>query len=291
MPTSVPRRPGRARPSARPLRAVAAGLALFAIAGATTAARMPAEIVAAAQSTDARPSVFQTTLMEPNQMTSEVTTEELRQILADGSAVVFDSRPHMEYAVSHIPGALNVAPKPGVPMSVYVSDVAEIERLVPDRATPIVLYCNGPLCGKSKRLGEELLQAGFADVRRYQLGAPVWRALVGAMEIELAGVRYVSDSDRTAVFIDARAPEAFRAGSLAGARNVPLGEVAAAKDDGRLPMEDHNTRIIVFGTDATEARAVVEAIAKNAFHNVAYFPGSLDDLIAGLADRPLALAD
>ena len=46
-----------------------------------------------------------------------------------------------------------------------------------------------------------------------------------------------------------------------------------AKDDGRLPMEDHNTRIVVFGRDAAQARALAEAIAREAFHNVAYFPG------------------
>lgn len=84
-------------------------------------------------------SVLQATLMEPNQKTAVVSTEELRQVLAEQSAVVFDSRPHMEYAVSHIPGALNAAPKPGVPMSLYVSDVAEIGRVIPDKATPIVL--------------------------------------------------------------------------------------------------------------------------------------------------------
>src|SRR5687767_7191308 len=161
-------------------------------------------------------SIFHGTLMESNQKTAEVTTDELRQILKDGSAVVFDSRPHMEYAVSHIPGAQNVAAKPGVPTSVYVSDVAEIGRLVPDKATALVLYCNGPFCGKSKRLGEELLEAGYSNVRRYQLGAPTWRALVGVMQIELDGVRYVRDGDRTAVFIDTRSADEFRAGSLPG---------------------------------------------------------------------------
>ena len=43
-----------------------------------------------------------------------------------------------------------------------------------------------------------------------------------------------------------------------------------AKDDGRLPMEDHNTRIIVFGSNAAEARAVANAIASEAFHNVSF---------------------
>ncbi len=234
--------------------------------------------------------IFQATLMEANQKTAEVSTEELRQILTDGSAVVFDARPQMEYAVSHIPGAKNVAAKAGVPMSVYVSDVAEIGRLVPDTASPIVLYCNGPFCGKSKRLSEELLDAGYTNVRRYQLGAPTWRALVGVMQIELDGVRYVRDGDRTAVFVDGRSAEEYRAGSLPGARNIPVAEVVAAKDDGRLPIEDHNTRIIVFGTDAQQARAVTAELAKNAFHNVAYFAGTLDDLVAGLGEQTVAAA-
>jgi rhodanese-related sulfurtransferase len=229
--------------------------------------------------------VFQTTLGEANQKTGEVSTEELRRALGDGTTVVFDSRPHLEYAISHIPGALNVAAKPGVPMSVYVSDVAEIGRLVPDKATAIVLYCNGPFCGKSKRLGEELLEAGYTNVRRYQLGAPTWRALVGIMQIEMDGVRYVRDGDRTAVFVDARSADEFRAGSLPGARNIPAAEVVAAKDDGRLPIEDHNTRIIVFGADTEQARAATAEIAKNAFHNVSYFAGTLDDLVAGLGER------
>jgi rhodanese-related sulfurtransferase len=228
--------------------------------------------------------------MESNQKTAEVSTDDLRRILADGSAVVFDSRPHLEYAVSHIPGALNVAPKLGMPMSLYVSDVAEIGRVVPDKATPVVLYCNGPSCGKSKRLAEELLEAGHTDVRRYQLGAPTWRALVGVMEIEPDGVRYVRDGDRTAVFLDARNAEEFGLGSLSGARNVPLAEVTRAKDDGRLPMEDHNTRIVVFGTDAAQARAVTAELAKNAFHNVAYFAGTLDDLVATLGEGPVLAA-
>jgi hypothetical protein len=52
----------------------------------------------------------------------------------------------------------------------------------------IVLYCNGPFCGKSKRLATELLETGYTYVRRYQLGILVWRALGGLTEIELDGV-------------------------------------------------------------------------------------------------------
>jgi len=64
-----------------------------------------------------------------------------------------------------------------------------------------------------------------------------------------------------------------------------VGEVKAAKDDGRLPMEDHNTRIIVFGQDGAQAKAVAEAITQEAFHNVAYFGGTFETLIQQVAGK------
>ncbi|HET9327898.1 MAG TPA: rhodanese-like domain-containing protein, partial [Candidatus Eisenbacteria bacterium] len=197
--------------------------------------------------------IFEATLGESGQRTAEVSTVQLERLLADQSAVVLDTRPFREFAISHIPGARNVAAKPGVPMSAYVSDVAEIGRLVEGKKeTPLVLYCNGPYCGKSKRLADELLAAGYSNVRRYQLGIPVWRALGGLTEIEADGLRHVVTNDRTAVLIDVRELDAFRSGTLPNARSIPrsgvlegkdVGEVKRAKDDGRLPMEDHNTRL------------------------------------------------
>jgi rhodanese-related sulfurtransferase len=236
--------------------------------------------------------IFQATLGESGQRTAELSTEQLRGVLADKSAVVLDARPFREFAMSHIPGAVNVAAKPGVPMSAYVSDVAEIGRLLDGKKeSPLVLYCNGPYCGKSKRLAEELLAAGYSNVRRYQLGMPVWRALGGLTEIEPDGVRHVVANDGTAVLIDVREADLFRSGSLPNARNIPrtsvlegkdVGEVKRAKDDGRLPMEDHNTRLIVVGREVAEARYVAEALSREAFHNVAYFRGSFQEAQAAL---------
>jgi rhodanese-related sulfurtransferase len=62
-----------------------------------------------------------------------------------------------------------------------------------------------------------------------------------------------------------------------------VGEVRQAKDDGRLPMTDHNTRIIVIGRSAGDARFVAQALAQEAFHNVAYFPGTFEEARAVLA--------
>jgi rhodanese-related sulfurtransferase len=239
-----------------------------------------------------RPDIRHAVLAEADPRTPEISTSELERILGEGSATVFDARPFREFAVGHIPGARNLSAKPGVAMSLYVSDAAEVGRVVRgDRKAAIVLYCNGPFCGKSKRLAEELLEAGYSNVRRYQLGIPVWRALGGLTEIEPEGLAYVLGGDATAVVIDVREPDAFRAGTIRGARSVPrsgvldgkdVGEVKRAKDDGRLPMEDHNTRLIVVGSGADEARHVARALAREAFHNVSYFPGPFDRALAAV---------
>ena len=235
---------------------------------------------------------------EGNEVPSgELTNEQFHRVLANAKAIVLDTRPHLEFSISHIPGARNVAARPGVPLSMYISDVAEVSRLVGgDMNKEIVVYCNGPLCPKSKRLGDELATAGHRNILRYQLGIPVWRALGGVTVIEPEGLRHVLSLDGTAVVIDVREPGAFRAGSLPRARNIPrsgvlagrdVGEVRVAKDDGRLPMQDHNTRIIVVGETVSDARWVAEALTREAFHNVSYFSGTFAEarvLIATLAD-------
>ncbi len=169
-------------------------------------------------------------------------------------------------------------------MSQYVSDSAEIGRMVPSKSSPVVVYCNGPFCGKSRRLGDELVGDGFTDVRRYQVGAPVWRALVGTVVTELAGIRHMLAGDRTAAFIDARTPEEFAIGSLSRARNVWLGDIVEAKDDGRLPMDDFNTRVVVFGEDGEQAQTLADALVYQGFNNVRYFDGTFRTLLEGLLE-------
>jgi rhodanese-related sulfurtransferase len=233
--------------------------------------------------------IYQTTLMEADQKTPEISTEEMQKILIEKSALVFDPRSVKEYAIDHIPGAINIAPQPERSKTPGFSAVAEIGRVVQhNKATPIVLYCNGPVCGKSKRVANQLTAAGYTNVRRYQLGIPIWRTLVGFTQIELEGVRHVVDKDQSAVLIDTRDPEEFRADTIPGAVNLPLSgvrpgkkddEIKKAKSDGRLPVEDHNTRIIIFGRDGTQARALAGALAKAAsFHNVSYFAGDFETL-------------
>lgn len=143
-------------------------------------------------------SIEQATLMEPEAKTGEVSTEQLRHILADGSAIVIDARPRAEFDAGHIPGAHVLDAPPG-------DQIAAVERLANgNKAAALLVYCNGPYCQASRRLAERLVAAGFTNVRRYQLGMPVWRALGGPTVIELNGILRIFKADQTAVFIDAR---------------------------------------------------------------------------------------
>lgn len=88
--------------------------------------------------------IHQATLMEHKEEAPEISNNELKELLAGQNAAVFDARPFKEYAVSHIPGALNLSAKPGVEKAVYVSDAAEVGRVVMGNTSAlIVLYCNG----------------------------------------------------------------------------------------------------------------------------------------------------
>ena len=207
----------------------------------------------------------------------EVSTAELRRALAEESAIVLDARPYEEYAVSHIPKARSVRGKLGTTPALYVADVGEIMEALPDRDQPLIVYCSGLYCGRSERFAEELAKVGYRNVSRYQLGAPGWRALGGVMQVEKPALLRLLEEDRTSVLVDGRTiPN--RKLRLRKAVPISFAEASRAKDDGRLPMTDHNTRIFVVADDGDEAREVAEAIVRDAFHNVSFFDGSIADL-------------
>jgi rhodanese-related sulfurtransferase len=222
------------------------------------------------------PAVLDGTLQDQDPV-PELSTRELQRVLGDRSAILLDARPFAEYAVSHIPGALSVPGKPGLSPAQYTADASEVTRRYPDRKQPFVLYCNGMYCGRSKRFGAELQKAGYVNVRRYQLGMPAWRALGGVTQVEKEALVSLVKADKTAVLVDARDTQQQEP-RLPGAHWIPLREASKAKDDGRLPMTDHNTRIFVVGDNGASARAVGEAIVRDAFHNVAFFDGTAAEL-------------
>lgn len=224
------------------------------------------------------PSIYDATLAEKGTKTQEVSTDDVRRVVLGGGALLIDTRSRAEFDAGHIPTAkvLDAPPEQQV--------AAALSLAGGDKTKPLVLYCNGPFCQASRRLAEKLADAGFTNVRRYQLGIPVWRALGGPTAVELDGIRRIYRADKTAVFIDARSAADFGRGSLQGARNAPVDKILSGelkKID--LPEDDFNRRIVLFGGNGGEARKLAELLAKRPWHNVTFFTGSYAELSTALS--------
>ncbi len=219
--------------------------------------------------------IFEATLGDSGRA-AEVSTTQMRAILRDQSAIALDTRTRAEFDAGHIPGARNLNATPERQVA------AALELTQGDKSRALVLYCNGPYCQASRRLSELLIDAGFLNVRRYQLGIPVWRALGNPVVVELEGVLRVLKADRSAVLVDAREAEAFAKDTLPGAVSAPADDVVSGRMKKiALPEDDFNRRIILFG-NGNDARALADFMSQRPWHNVSYFPGSYSDLAAAL---------
>ncbi len=232
--------------------------------------------------------IFNGIFIEQNELAPQLSTADFKKAVTNGNAVIIDNRPYKEWAISHIPGAIVVSPKPGLSKAFYTSDVDSIKKITRNKEKKIILYCDGINCNKSRRVSKALKKEGFINVFRYQLGIPVWLALGFPAQCELEGIEYVYSKDKTSVFIDSREKNKFKQTHLRGSKNIPYnkikkgkdtGEILKAKNDGRLPVADRNTRIIVFGNNPAESEKVAEALAKEAFHNVCFYGGSLKNIL------------
>lgn len=221
--------------------------------------------------------IFQAILADKGHLAAEIGTEQMRLILDQGSAITIDARPRSQFEAGHIPGAICLDAPPA-------DQVEAVGRLVAgDTSKALVVYCNGPHCQQSRRLGDDLIAAGFTAVRRYQLGISVWRVLGGPTAVETSWVERVLDHDDTAVLIDARSPGEFAQGSLSRARNTPVDDIGA--DGGPvsgLPHDDFNRRIILFGRDPAQAKALAEVLRQRPWANVSYVESTYGELSKAL---------
>jgi rhodanese-related sulfurtransferase len=242
------------------------GNRILAVALVATAAWL-ACACAPALAAKARPSVYEATLEEQNPKNLEIATDELKALLAKGSAVVFDARTAEEYAIAHIPGSRILDEK----------QLGRFTQSFPERGVSIVVYSNGPFCDRARLRSDDLLRLGYTRISRYQLGLPVWRALGNTAETSLQGFRQVARDSNTVV-VDARSRAEYAAGTVPGAQAILAGQVSQAEKDRRLRYVDHSTRVIVFANNAGEARAVAEELARNAYSNTSYFAGTYAEL-------------
>jgi ArsR family transcriptional regulator len=93
-----------------------------------------------------------------------VSRSELRKRMKDGLITVLDVRPADEFALGHVPGAVNI------PVGQLKRRLAELPR-----KKEIVAYCRGPFCVMAFEAVALLREHGFKS-RRLEDGMPEWRA-------------------------------------------------------------------------------------------------------------------
>lgn len=79
--------------------------------------------------------------------------------------VLVDALSPLSYGAAHLPGAVNIPPD-------RVDALAE--RRIPDRETPVVVYCANPGCDSSVEVARRLVELGYRDVAHYAGGKKDW---------------------------------------------------------------------------------------------------------------------
>ncbi|WP_225766927.1 metalloregulator ArsR/SmtB family transcription factor [Inquilinus sp. Marseille-Q2685] len=102
-----------------------------------------------------------------------ISREELVERLREGGVTLLDVRPEEEFALGHLPGALNI------PVESLERRLAELPS-----GQEIVAYCRGPYCVLSVEAVAALRARGFA-ARRLRDGFLDWKA--AGMAVEAAG--------------------------------------------------------------------------------------------------------
>ncbi len=102
-----------------------------------------------------------------------VSRDELLQQTRAGLVTVLDVRPPDEFALGHLPGAVNI------PLRELEARLADL-----DPSLEIVAYCRGPYCVLSYEAVAALRTKGF-KARRLEDGFPEWRAAGLPIETDL----------------------------------------------------------------------------------------------------------
>ena len=236
---------------------------------------------------------FSDLLREARAEIREVTPLEAHQLRTNPRAALVDVREDREWEQGHIPGARHVA------RSHLEQD---FEAAVPDRSTPVVLYCAGGI--RSLFVGQALRAMGYRDVVSMSGGFQQWKSL----GLPWTQPPLLTDEQKSRYSRHLLIPEVGVAGQLkllgskallvgAGGLGSPAALYLAAAGVGPLGIVDFDVvdisnlqRQVLHTTDRVGQKKVVSAtVAIKALnpdvtviaHDDVLGPGNVDRLIAG----------
>src|SRR5918992_2115716 len=105
---------------------------------------------------------------------ASVTRETLLAKMESGDDfVLVDALSPMSYAMSHLPGAVNIPPE---------GCERWAAKRIPEKTTEVVVYCQNPECESSIEVASRLLELGYPNVAHYAGGKSDW--MEGGLPLE-----------------------------------------------------------------------------------------------------------
>lgn len=97
----------------------------------------------------------------------EISRTDVERMIDSGEATLVEVLDESQYADFHLPGAINV------PLG---GDFGEaIERAVPDKSRPVIVYCWDSDCTASPTAAKRMRQMGYEQVYDYAAGKADWK--------------------------------------------------------------------------------------------------------------------
>jgi rhodanese-related sulfurtransferase len=182
--------------------------------------------------------------------------------------VVIDARNPEEYREVHIPGAINVPQK----------KFDKYKKLLPtDKNTLLVFYCNGVKCGKSKKAAKLAAEEGYAHIKVFAQGMPVWEEMnypikagpdyekkIETTKVSPAELQAMIDAGvNDFIVVDVRDATEYAAGHIPAAINIPVATFAS--QSGQL---DKKKKIIVYCNSGNRSYLAYRKLKKLAYKKI-----------------------
>jgi len=198
-----------------------------------------------------------------------INTDELKSLMDKNAPfTLIDARTTPEYAEAHIVRSVNIPDK-------KLQD--NLALLPADKNSLLIIYCNGVKCGKSKRLALQLDPLGYANIKIYLEGIPVWEEKnlplvtgpdynkkIEATIIKPADLKMmISEKKDDFIIVDVRDASEYKEGHIPGAINIPSETFAAGS--GVLPKEK---KIIVYCNTGSRSYLAYKKLIQLAYPNI-----------------------
>src|SRR5438552_18623294 len=100
----------------------------------------------------------------------DISAEEVHKLVdGDENAVVIDVLSPKSFATKHIPRSVSIP-------EADPRFLERVEKKVPTKETPVVVYCASPECEASVKAARRLEEAGYEDVREFRGGLEEWES-------------------------------------------------------------------------------------------------------------------